>query len=329
MIKSVRGLYALDTRFGTHRDAGIRDYPFVTGYAWRFSWADFEISKDNYDFTALNYIVNELAKRNQKLSWILMPTLPEYLVDDSNIETWQDGQVARPSPWDEELHLRFAKFIASLAEHKIIDPALNDQAVAFRDHSVLNIIHPSMPGLPRGSLRDSLSTAVNEVPGYSRDKLQLLLRKNIELMQTEFPLIPLFYSLWKIHDEQSSPSLWEASRDTLLTYENMGLWQDNLAANRPCENCEPVTGLPVVEGLGEVFLNTPTTNGFQMLGSWEAPFNERHVPKLAFGKPADGIDWAYRTYNASYFEIYSSDLDNPEWHDELTSWANKLAEMDE
>jgi hypothetical protein len=317
------GIFALDSAQGTFRDANIRNYPFVRGYAWRQGWSDFEIADGVYDFSALDHIVSRLSDVNLKLSLLLFVAEPPlHLLSDPEIDTWIDGSDTRPNPWDTDLHQHFADFINALANHAMPDPTVNGDLVPFKNHSVLEVMHPGIPGLPRGSLRNGESTNVSDIPGYSRENLFNAIDSALMTFTTEFPNQPHLVSLWTINDSQQNPSLWQAARDRALNFDNIGFWQDNLAANRPCEDCEPVTGLPVLEGIGQPLIPEPGSfSGFQMLTSWLTPFNPNYIDNVTFGTPMDGMTWAMEAYDSLYFEVYTDDLDHIVWQDAFTDWA--------
>jgi hypothetical protein len=59
--------------------------------------------------------------------------------------------------------------------------------------------------------------------------------------------------------------------------------------------------------------------GFQALTSWRAPFTGSSNTTNA--TPADGLDYAFKTYGCAYFELYVDDLDWPAYQPALANWA--------
>jgi hypothetical protein len=321
--KPAFGLYALDGAGGTFRDAFIRDYDFLEGYAWRFSWAEIEVADGVYDFTGIDHIVTELAAVNMKLSWLLMPGTPDYLLSDATIDTWIDGAETKPLPWDADLHSKYQAFVRAVANHQIPDPTQGGEPVAFKDHSVVAILHPSFPGLPRAALRNGFDTDVSGVPGYSRENLATMMEATLTVWTEEFPELPLLISLWNINDEDQTMPLWAFAQDELARYGNVGIWQDNLQASRDFPGGSVDRTGPQPEGLGLALKHPTLWTGFQMLGSWANP-PPSFQAQLANGTAADGIEFGFEEYGSLYFELYVEDLDNTVWHEDFRLWQELL-----
>lgn len=322
---SLTGLYVLDGNRGTFRDANIRDYDFVDGFAWRYSWQEMEPSRGNYNFKPLTHIVSRLAAIDKKFSWIIMPDLPRYLSQDRQISSYIAGGTLRPLPWDPELLERYRAFLTAAANHKIADPKAGGQLVKLKDHSAFALFHPTFPGTPSGAIRDEGGINVSSVPGFTRDKL---INDNIipvmNITKALFPKQLTFVSLWPIHDDNRRQPLWQEIEAALSRYSKTGLWMDNLAASRPCPSCSNYRGFPAASWAQHLANTNGLLTGFQMLGSWDRPFNINHVPKLRFGRPTDGIEHGIRAFNATYFEVYVWDVDNPVWQPELRQYHQRL-----
>ena len=327
VIEEPSGIYVVDSKEGLYRDANISDQAFVQGYAWRFSWKDLETEKGVYDFTPVDHIINTLGERDQKLSWLVLGDIPEYIIREPTVETWLDGAVLKPLPWDLVLRDRYERFVAALAAHKVADPAQDGEMVPLNKHSVLSVIHPGLPGTPRGGLRDT-TQKLKDIPGYSRAQLlDETLEPVIEMFSRYFPNQPQYFSLWKIEDDlDSEMPLWAAVLEKISNHAHVGVWQDNLAASRDCAHCEVVQGRPI-EVFAEPLLRAHQKNiftGFQALSSWRKPFAEAHVENVAYGTPMDGLKWANETYGTRYFELYVADVENPAWQEGLAAWDKKL-----
>ncbi len=57
---------------------------------------------------------------------------------------------------------------------------------------------------------------------------------------------------------------------------------------------------------------------FQMLQGWTTPFLD--PAKTANSSPFDAMCYAYNTFNASYYEIYVSDIDNLSYQSQFNAW---------
>ena len=320
--KSIAWIYVLDSHYGVYRDGYIRDYDFVEGYAWRYSWKDIETSEGVYDFEAFDHIVWKLADKWLKLSWLVMAEFPEYLLEKDSIETWDNSGNMTPIPWDENFLEAYRNFITAVSEHQIVDPNNGNKKVAFKDHSVLSVIHPSLPGMPRWALRDS-AVRIRNIPWYRRSHIEKIVRDTIENYSTSFPNHNQLYSFWTINDnERSDKSLWEYILGVIKEYPHVGVWQDNLAGRRECGDCDSI-GTPVpsfAKPIAQAYEQWMMT-GFQMLTSWYRPFNPSHVNKVEWGSPDDGLKWWYDTYGAKYIELYANDADQVEWQDDLRKWS--------
>ena len=322
--KPAFGLYALDGAAGTFRDGAIRDYDFVDGYAWRFGWDDIEVAEGDYDFSGLEHIVAELSAINKKLSWLLFPGTPTYLNSHPDIDTWNDGGETKPLPWDPDFIARHQAFIRAVANHEIPDPQAGGELVPFKDHSVVAILHPNFPGLPRAALRNGDVTDVASVPGYSRENLATLIESVMTVWAEEYPEKPLLISLWNIQDSDRDSALWEFAQDELAKYGNVGLFQDNLQASRATPSSSAVDSVgPNPDGLGLALKHETLWTGFQMLGSWANP-NPNHQDNLINGTIFDGLEFGFGEYNSFYYEVYTADLDNPDWQAELRFWQEQL-----
>lgn len=324
-MKPLTGLYILDGNRGTYRDVNIRDYDFVDGYTWRFSWADMEPKKGEYDFRGLEHIVKRLSAIDKKLSWIIMADLPDYLAKEPGMDTYIYNNKAIPSPWDEKLLARYEAFVKAVSMHRMPDPKRDGRMIPFKWHSVNAILHPTFPGTPRGGMRDE-GIKIKDIPGYSRSKL---IDGNVdfvaELFRKTFPKQALFFSLWPINDNDRSKPLWEDLQDKFSEYWNTGIWMDNLAASRDCTYCEPYKGYPQVSWAKHMTnVSDRLMTGFQMLGTWDRPFNVNHVPKVKNGTPMDGMEFAMDKFDSQYFEVYIWDIERKDWQAGLKEYQQRL-----
>jgi dienelactone hydrolase len=324
------GLFVLDSPLGTWRDGNLRDYDFVSGYAWRYGWSLLEPSQDNYDFAALDYLLARVAARHQKLSWIIMPTPgvsaePAYVLARAATWTDQDG-VTRAQPWDAFVLARYQAFFNALAAHRVADPAQGGALVPLGEHSAFYAINITFPGVPNLALRDKRD-AIVDIPGYTRARLQDAVIASLRTARTAFPRQHIHFGFWKFRNDSGSGEAWQAlqSRVQAEFGNTVGVFMDNLAAARPCESCDPYVGSPVTDFAAPLAAAKATTyTAFQALTSWSNP-GGNGADKVQHATTMDGIDFALRTYNSRYAELYVDDVDRGDWHAGLRAAAAALA----
>lgn len=331
-----RGLYVLDSAQGTQiggvsmRDANLRTNAFVSGYVLRASWETLEPGPEIYDFTMITNILAKLSPHGLKLSLILVPFDPPYIAATPGVTTWldtdrQDTPLPRAVPWDAYLLQQRAKFLAALATNVF-------GGYALRDHPLLDVIDPYLPGGFTG-IRDPNGTPLRNLPGYTRSNFLAAVQHELRALTTNFPGKFVQIGFWKIQDNENAAyggvEAWEFLRRELLAEFNggsrprVGFFMENLAASRPAPGADPVTGYPVADFGAALFLSqTNTWTGFQALTAWRQPFTGPE--KVAHGTPADGIRYAFETYGATYHELYVPDIDHAPYHAALTDWHARL-----
>ncbi len=331
-----RGIYVLDSAQGTQiggvsmRNANIRTNPFVTGYVLRASWETLETGPEIYDFTMISNILAQLTPHGLKLSLILTPFDPPYIAATPGLTTWQDtdrqgNPLTRAVPWDSYLLQQRDKFLAALATNVF-------GGYALRDHPLLDVIDPYLPGGFTG-IRDSNSTPLRNLPTYTRSNFLAAVQHELRTLTTNFPGKFVQIGFWKIQDNEDAPyggvEAWEYLRQQLLAEFNgvirprVGFFMENLAASRPAPGADPITGYPVADFGAALHLSqTNTWTGFQALTSWLQPFTG--PDKVANGTPADGIRYAFETYGATYHELYVPDIDHAPYQTALTEWHTRL-----
>ncbi|MBX7246250.1 MAG: prolyl oligopeptidase family serine peptidase [Candidatus Sumerlaeaceae bacterium] len=325
------GLYVLDSFAGTPysggtlRDANIRSYPWVRGYALRVPWSSLETSPDVFDFTIIDNILAKLPA-GQKLSLILVPFEPSYVAAHAGVSTWSDldaqgNPILRAVPWDPYLRERRRLFLHALASHQTTGTALRDQPA-------MDVINPYLPGGFTG-IRDPNTSSLATLPGYTRTQLVAAVEDELRTLTTEFPSQYVQIGFWKVADSNHSPEAWTEIRDTLLAEFNGVLWprvgffMENLAASRPSVGGNPVTGYPNTTFAEPMFsAQNSTWNAFQALTSWKAPFTG--PDKVANATPADGIHYGLGTFGARYYELYVSDVDHAPYQPALQAAADSL-----
>ena len=140
---------------------------------------------------------------------------------------------------------------------------------------------------------------------------------------------------WTYTDNQDANfggvTAWEQLRESILTLQSgvshpmIGFYMDNLAANRPAADADPLTGLPNTTFAAPLSLSQNNAyTAFQTLGSWSAPFNLAHVGKLLNGTPGDALDYGFNTYQLRYCEFYQSDVIFGNYGPEFQRWHDFL-----
>ena len=171
-----------------YRDANIRNYPFVQGYALRASWAEMELSPDVYDFAIIDHIVGRLEPLGLKLHLALTRGEPAWLAKTPGVVTWYDGHPRfnrkRPVPWDPFLLERMEVFVAALSNHQVRNTTLG-RFVPLRNHPVLVGINFGIKGI--GGIRNPVEGPVIALmPGYTRSKFKNAIRRNLHAVTTDF-----------------------------------------------------------------------------------------------------------------------------------------------
>jgi hypothetical protein len=310
-------MYILDSDRGTFHDANIRDYPFVTGYVLRMSWAEIETTEGVYDFSAIDHIISKLDSIGQKLTLLLGgadSAEPSYIASTPGVLTWtytdpQTGaSIIRAVPWDSFLLDRFRAFTKALADHMVASAASGGKLTPLRDHPVVANIDFGVAGI--GEIRDR-SVRIADIPGYTRQRFIDALNQSLHAQVDQFPNAFVAVGLWNITDNNSSPALWEDIITAILgefdgvKNPRVGFFEDNLAASRDSKT-GVVTGFPSTDFASPLFFSKNVTFiMFQALQSWFS-----NTGKTANATPADGIEYGYNTYGCTYFEIYVSDIDN-------------------
>lgn len=327
------GIYVLDNNQGTFRDANIRNYPFVDGFVWRTSWANFETSEGVYDYAGIDHIVQRLDAINKKLTILFgaYSVEPPYISNQPGVVTYpftdpiSNVVSTRAVPYDGYLLQRFRLFLSALANHQIYSITTGTM-VALKDHPVLANIATNIPGL--GAIRNvnGLNTSLNTVlPNYTRSKFVDAVLESMKIQTDNFPTKNVFIPSYKnINDNSASPPLADFVKSQLLLNfdgiqnPKISFWQENLAGFTDTST-NTFTGLPTTTFATPLLgLGNSAYTMFQMLQGWTTPFLD--PAKTANSTPFDAMCYAYKTYGASYYEIYVSDIDNLMYQNAFNNW---------
>lgn len=333
-----RGIYVLDTggpptyttTFGkaiSLRDGAIRALPFVDGYALRVAWADVEGSPGEYDFRIVHNALEKLPE-GQKLSLILVPPEPASIASLPGVETWNDGGTLRASPWAPVLRERRRALLSALA-------AFVADGIPPGRRARIDVVNPYLPGGFTG-IRSPTSTALHEIPGYSRERFLDAVLDELSALQDAFPGTFVQIGFWPVKDlddaSHDGVAAWEWYRRRILSEfdgvarPRVGFFMENLAARREGPYPGPFVATPVTGFASALFASRDATwSAFQMLGSWARPFNDAHVLNTRNGAPADAMEWAFDTYRCEYHEVYAPDVDEPGFQPALKAWHDFFA----
>ncbi len=331
------GIYVLDNSLGTYRDANIRADDFVDGFVWRTGWGEIETAQGVYDFSGIDHIVKKLDSIGKKLTVLFgaYSLEPAYIAQHAGVVTYtfidpvSNLATPRAVPYDSYLLERFRIFLDTLSKHPVWNMS-SGSMVTLSQHPVLANIATNIPGL--GAIRNvnGVNVSVSSTfPGYSRsaftDSIVSCIKIQVENFATKNVFIPFYRN---ITDTIGSPPLEIVIRNRLLTtfngvvYPKISFWQENLAGFTDTAT-RVFTGLPLTSFATPLYqLGDSAYTMFQMLQGWTTPF--ANPEKTANSTPFDAMCYAWHTYNAAYYEIYVSDIDNPLYRPSFETW-NPLA----
>lgn len=294
------------------RLSNMRDFDFVDGYTLRLLWQDVDLGDGVYDFSAIDAAITQLQTNQHatKLNLELLVLGPPQYIQDQAIETWEhfkSGVV--PVPWDPALQQGHANLIEALASHEVFDTNTG-QLTPLAQHSALEVTNASVPGI--NGIRDNFGstglTKLVDLPSYDRqlfvDTVAASVGRTRNAFDDKFGFLG-YFSMNDGDDSAFGESLNETLLDRLMTDFNnpgqpsLGLFQELLSDAQP----NPTGGL----GANLLAVSDETYIMFQALTSWLMPFTgEGNVASM---NPATGIEFAYETYDAKFFEIYVNDVD--------------------
>lgn len=333
-----RGIYVLDGPASSTningvgmRDGNLRTNDFVAGYALRVAWTNLEPVQDQFDFTIIDWNVRRIATAGKKLSLLFMNTEPAWLPATTGVTTWLDTNATPPRnravPWDPFLLERFETVLRTLAEHEI-------DGVKLKDHPVLAVVNAGLAG-GHLAIRDPVAEPFRTMSGYTRGIFTNTVLRNVRMATSNFPAAFVQIGFWPVTENQSSPTLWEATRQALLAEfdgvaePRVGFWMENLSANRPAPGQDPISGKPNTNFAAPLYLSrTNTWVNFQALTSWVQPFNN-YGESVTNATAGDGMSFAHSVYGSTYFELYVSDVDALAGQAELRRWNAVLFPPDE
>lgn len=336
------GIFAIGLR-GQAPTAELLAQPFVDGVSLALEWRQLETAEGSYDFGVIDETLAALELSGKKL--VLAPfsfRVPDYLVSSPEVQTYVVPHLGpgftTPVPWDPQGLERFEALYRALSEHMVPDRSRGGKRVPLRDHSLLVGVSAWVMGM--NGIRDiaqisGRETPVSAQPGYSREALTGGILASISTVVDNFPRQFHYVPFFRIADQQASPRLDEHLLTAIKQeYFNgdgpaeVGLFQENLSCNAPTA----ATAFALVQEQRNTYMM------LQMLHRWITPIRgyEGATDRcLTMTTPGDrttatagpdvAMEYAFNTFGARYFEIYSDDLLHPGFSDEFEQWNARLS----
>jgi hypothetical protein len=291
------------------------DKSFIDGFAWRVSWnaLDTGTTGPNYDFSSVDQAIAGVQAMGKKLTIaLLVLSVPDYVLNSAQ-DTWFAPGVLRGTtvktvvPWDANAMVHFQAFMAALASHQVRD-SVSGTMKPLRDHPALGQINAAVLGLQ--GVRDTSGVLVT-LPGFSRDAFKQALRGSMHATVDQFPSKPNYVAYWGL-DDGAQPALGDELLLTLMDEFDgvknpmLGFFNEALRGDSPGP-----TPYQSASGNGYPVL-------FQACGSWllQDPCNWT----VGDDTPANGFNYGSQTFGAKYYEIYRSDVDNPNFAPAFNTW---------
>jgi chitodextrinase len=287
------GIYSIDT---------IVDKPFVDGVLIRVGWDQIEKTQGSYDFSKIVNAVQQAEGVGQSVSVAMLAMkTPSWLL--SKCKTFNSGNYGKVCvPWDSTMLSALQKLVNAMSTTKVGGTALKDHpAVKQIDASIGGIQSIRLMNLPSGYNATTFANAVYQSVGY---------------WASAFPSKHLYVGLFGVSDGKSNPSTAESIRDSLLSKYKVNFFQEVLTGDSPSQGGD----------LGDVLSAVKSKTGimFQACGEWKNQRNWSQCDWLKSDSPSAGMSNGYNNFNATYFEIYQTDLSNSAYSSQFQQWHNTL-----
>lgn len=301
------GIYSLDQPM---------DLPYVDGVAIRTLWSEVEREEGRYDFSDIERALSLAVEYGQSVTLANMVfDAPAWL--NSRAQTFTDGDGRRKIvPWDPDMLAALERLAQAQANFEV-------GGIPLRDHPNVRQINASIGGI--SSLR-----MTNLPSSYSAQSLTDAVFRSLHAWADAYPTGKhLYVGMFVVNDGVNNPSTAEVIRDQVLAEFN---GRDNPRINLFQEN---LTGIqPIAEGsLGELLIDVQDQTGIMMqaCGSWteQNGFFSQCTWIEPVDTPDDGFSHAVNTLGATYFEIYSADLDNPAYTSDFQRWWSIIQQFGE
>jgi hypothetical protein len=281
---------------------------FVTGFLVRVGWDDLESAKGVYDFTLLDGELEAASRLGKKVSLGIVngPHAPAWLYPEgtSFVEISARGRTIKlPVPWDENYLAAWTRFIQKLGEHLRGSPNL----------TLVHITHSTINGFEMPLAFSPDEERVWQSQGYSADKLIRSWKTVIDAFTKAFPETPLDV---EVHPVLRDDSVAQAVVDYgfAVCPSRFGVF----AAWWSAVNTKFYFGMfSLIQKAG-----SKTFAAAQMVAS-QSP--NRFGPKGGIGE--GGLTQAFeigRQNGMNYFEVWETDLQNPELESLFVETAKTL-----
>lgn len=291
--------------FSTIHADDVRDYDFVAGHTARVGWALLNPEEGVYDFALLDSLIERLQEVDQTLNLeIMIFNAPEWVL--TNSQTWEHFSFeTQPTPWDPVAMKAWADLMTAISTHEVMVMSQGGQMKPLSEHPTLVAVNASILGL--SSFRDAGELALIE--GYSRQLFLDAVISTISAGRLAFPHQAGFIGFFGMKDDGEdadfdNESLEDSVVRTLKESFNnegqptLGLFQELLSDDQPSVTSK----IAIVKDELQTFIM------FQALSPWTDPLSGKDE-WVTSGNPSVGIEWGYTHYDATFYEIYSADLD--------------------
>ncbi len=270
---------------------GLQVRSNADGAVLRLSWLRLEPGKQRYDCTPITGVLPRLPK-GQTLAVIIRMTRDDGTPGEPS-DLIRSGV---PPPWDATMQARWAQMLKAIAGN-----------MTSTERARIVLLNVEVPGW--GAIRETdTSGKIRSIPGYTRDLFIGAAVTSVAAAGAAFPGTDLTIGTWAVNDGTSTPPLWQVAVQSLATIPRVSLYNDNLGTSTPIPSYAAALTWAAQHGI-------PVR--FQALQTWCAPFRD---PSKATGTPADGLNYATRTYGSSYVELYAKDLDVRRYQPGIAAW---------
>lgn len=301
------GIYSLDK---------LVDLPFVSGVAKRIFWSEIEPEEGVYDFSSIEKIVREaeLAGQSVTIATLLFDE-PAWLLNITPDEDKYRGMNSIDiAPWSENMLKALRKLAYAQSNFKV-------DGIALKDHPTVKQITASV-----GTMN---SIRMRTIPqNYTPELLKESVKRSIRFWVNAYPDKHIYIGFFGINDGTRTTSKTISTADELkaeLLAEFNGI--DNPRINFFIEywtGQNPKKNNQALNGLKDV-----TSIMMQACGSWIT--QDTVWEQCGWLSPQDtpehGFNQAMENYNTTYFEVYRSDLNNPDYYEQFDEAASKIREL--
>lgn len=294
---------------------------FINGVTFRMGWKETNPGAGRYDFSGVDAVLAALqsAGKQMNLEVFAVETPAWLLTQVPAAEQWDargrgDSTVRTAVPWNSLAGQGWRDYMRALADHRV--PLASGALVRLADHPTLLMVDAPIVGLQ--GVRDVTNT-LTTLAGYTRATFIDAALHSVHSSRDAFASKFGFLAFFKMNDSAGGAALDQQLMDRLMLDFNqpglphLGFFQETLS-----------DAGPTVTGLGALLASVKdrTYIVFQALTAWVAPFTGAN--SVTSGHAAVGIEFAYRTYGATFVEIYLADVRDANQTERLRLWHGVL-----